>query len=182
MLHAALIREKQTDMLRDFKARYAAKFGPKLPLFIPDTSLLGVQPVQQDFCFSGYTAAVPMFLAPGFHHNCRGLADPEVYGTVSYDSEIPTELAYAGRLLIHTAGTLNALLFQTKNFLAYDYAEGRGVEWPMCQLVLPLAQPLQVRAGESIELNFRYRAGCTLETLQSELCVQRQARVMRRAA
>ncbi len=182
MLHAALIREKQTDVMRDFKARYTAAFGPKLPLFIPDTTLLGVQPVQQDFCFSGYTAAVPMFLAPGFHHSCRGLADPAVYGTVSYDSEIPTELAYTGRLPIHTAGTVNALLFQTKNFLAYDYDEGRGVEWPMNQLVLPLARPQQVRAGESLELNFRYRAGCAIETLQSGLFVERQMRVLRRAA
>lgn len=182
MLHAGLIREKQTEVLRSFKARYTAAFGPKLPAFIPDTTLLGVLPVQQDFCFSGYTAAVPMFLAPGFHHNCRGLADPAVFATVSYDTEIPTELGYAGRLPIHTDGIVNALQFQTKNFLAYDLDAGRAVEWPMPQLVLPLAQPQQVRAGESLELNFRYRAGCELETMQSSLYVKRHIRSKSRAA
>lgn len=182
MLHAALIREKQTEMLRAFKARYTAAFGPKLPVFIPDTTLLGVQPVQQDFCFSGYTAEVPMFLATGLHHNCRGLADPAVYATVSYDTEIPTELGYTGQLPIHTAGTVNALLFQTKNFLAYDLDAGRAVEWPMPQLVLPLLQPQHVRAGESLELNFRYRAGCAIETMQQTLSVKRQLRSMSRAA
>ncbi|MGC4002532.1 MAG: hypothetical protein QM811_05065 [Pirellulales bacterium] len=182
MLHVALIREKQLDVLHDFKTRYLAAFGPKLPRFIPDTTLLGVQPVQQDFRFLGYEATVPMFAPPGFRHDCRGLADPQVYGTISYEEELPEILEWSGNLPIHTAGTLNALQFQTKNFLAFDYAEERGVEWPMNQLVLPLDEPLTVRAGEDVRIAFRYRSGAPLESLQAALSVKRHTRALRRAA
>ncbi|OYW18693.1 MAG: methyltransferase type 12, partial [Planctomycetales bacterium 12-60-4] len=104
MLHVALVREKQVEVLQSFKERYQQAFGPRLPRFIPETTLLGIQPIQQDFNFSGYTARVPMFEPPGPHMEERLLADAAIYSTIDYASKIPAEFSVEICVRIQRAG------------------------------------------------------------------------------
>lgn len=185
MLHVALIREKQIAVLRSFQERYLAAFGPPLPICIPDTSVLGFQLREQDYCFSGYMAPVPLFLDPNAPvADSRPLADAQIYDTVDYRREIPTEFIWDESTVIHTAGRLNAISFLTNNFLAFVLSEQRSVNWLMNQLVLPLPTPLTVRPGDEVTVRFHYRAGDPLEALQDAITVERAAATipLRRAA
>lgn len=171
MLHVGLIREKQLEILANFQNRYRQKFGPRLPKFIPDTTLLAVQPIQQDFCFHGYHAAVPMFEPAGPHMAERCLADPHIYSTIDYQTRLPIEFVVDTRLTVQRGGLLNALSFLTNNFLAFVLSEHRAVQWMMNQLILPIPEPFEVIAGDSITIQFEYRAGCSLEALQESLVI-----------
>ncbi|HUQ68128.1 MAG TPA: methyltransferase domain-containing protein [Planctomycetaceae bacterium] len=175
MLHVAMIREKQLDVLRTFKERYVRAFGPRLPAFIPDASVLGVQLVEQDFCFSGYTAPVPLFKPPGPHPETQWLSEPQIYSTISYDAAIPADFDWEGCMTVQRDGTLNALSFLTNNLLALVLREHRAVQWPMNQLILPLPNPIAVRTNDTVTVRFAYRAGCPLEALQDSLIVERHA-------
>lgn len=183
MLHVALVREKQVDVLRSFKENYVQAFGPRLPAFIPDATLLGVQLVDQCFHFGGYHAAVPLFRPPGAQPESRYVSDPEIYSTIYYDKEIPRDFRFQRNLTVRHAGTLNAVSFLTRNFLAFQLDEQTAVDWMMNQLVLPIERPVEVQAGERISVEFAYRAGCPLEALQESLCVERAtATISRRNA
>lgn len=172
MLHVGMIREKQLQVLSNFQQRYREKFGPKLPQFIPDTSLLALQPIQQDFCFSGYTAAVPMFEPTGPHMEDRWLAPPQLYSTIDYRSTLPQEFRVDAALKMDRAGCFNALSLITNNLLALVLDEQRAVPWMMNQLILPLGKPLEVVKGDTVSIQFAYRAGCALEELQASLTVE----------
>jgi type I protein arginine methyltransferase len=184
MLHVALIREKQLEVLQSFKDRYIRAFGPRLPTFIPDATVMGIQLLQQEFSFCDYVAPVPLFEPPGPHETGRPLAEAQIYSTLSYETEFSTEFDWESQFLIQQPGMLNAMGFLTNNFLAFVLDEARGIQWPMNQLVLPLAQPLQVATGDAISVRLNYRAGCPLEELQESLIVEwhRQAVPFRRVA
>jgi protein arginine N-methyltransferase 1 len=169
MLHVGLIREKQLDVIRSFKARYRQRFGDQLPRFIPDTSMLAVMPISQDFCFSGYTAAVPMFepVGPRVKESC--LADPHYYATVEFGAEFPDEFDVQVQMAIQKAGCFNAVGLLTNNFLAFVLSEGRAVQWLMNQLILPLPKPMDVAVGDCVSIQFEYRAGCPIEELQESI-------------
>ncbi len=171
MLHVGMIREKQLEILASFQDRYRRAFGPRLPRFIPETTLLAIQPIQQDFCFNGYTAAVPMFEPAGPHMADRLLGDPHVYSTIEYSAELPLEFTVDTRLSMQRPGQFNAVSFLTNNFLAFVLSEHRAVQWMMNQLILPIPAPIEVAAGDSISIQFTYRAGCSLEALQESLVV-----------
>lgn len=173
MLHVGLIREKQLEVLASFQERYRKKFGPRLPQFIPDTTLLAIQPLEQDFCFHGYTASVPMFEPAGPHMAERALAGPHVYSTIDYRTELPQAFFVDAQLTFERPGRFNAVSFLTNNFLAFVLSEQRAVQWMMNQLILPLPQPLDVVAGETVSVQFEYAAGCSLEALQDALTVTR---------
>ncbi len=174
MLHVGLVREKQLDVIRSFKERYQQAFGGPLPLFIPDTTVLALQPIEQSFCFLGYTANVPMFEPAGPQMKDRWLADPHFYATIDYGIDYPMEFQVDAQLTMQRDGKLNAVALLTNNFLAFVLKEGRAVQWLMNQLILPLATPIKVAAGDSVSIRFAYRAGCSIEelqaSLQAELC------------
>ncbi len=184
MLHVAMVREKQLEVLAGFRENYLAEFGPPLPVFVPDVTLLAVQPVEQGFCFEGYRAEVPLFVAPGAPGLGQPLAEPCAYATIDYASDIPKRFDWRGEFVLDHDGMINALAFLTRNFLAFVYSENRAIDWMMNQLVLPLAEPLHGRAGEPISVSFGYEAGCSLETLQESLVVHSLAETvpLRRAA
>jgi predicted RNA methylase len=186
MLHVALIREKQLDVLRSFKERYVARFGPRLPVFLPDAVLLAVQPVEQDFSFSGFRAPIPMFQPAGPHAETQPLAEAEIYSSLFYEQEFPTEFRWEGVLTMNRDGLVNALCFLTKSFLAFQLAERRAVEWLMHQLILPVAEPVAVSAGDQVAVRFSYQAGCPIEALGEALDVENLSRAislpLRRAA
>jgi len=169
MLHVGLIREKQLEVIRSFKDRYRQKFGGQLPRFIPDTSMLAVMPIHQDFCFSGYTAAVPLFEPPGPHLKESCLADPHYYSTIDYGTDFAVEFHIDVELAIQSSGHFNAIGLLTNNFLAFVLSEGRAVQWLMNEFVMPIPDPMEVATGDCVSIQFAYRAGCSLEELQESL-------------
>lgn len=173
MLHVGMVREKQLEVLASFQERYRRAFGPRLPKFIPDTSLLAIQPIEQNFCFHGYTATVPLFEPAGAHMADSVLGEPHIYSTVDYRTELPQEFNVEAQFTLQRAGCFNAVSFLTNNFLAFVLSEQRAVQWMMNQLILPIPEPFDVVAGDTVSIQFAYRAGCPLEALQESLTVQR---------
>ena len=174
MLHVGLLREKQVEVIQSFKTRYQARFGPALPLFVPEASFQAFQPVQQTFEMHGYYAPVLFFQQPGAtHERTRELAPPTLFQTVQYEKELPDECSWAGTFSIGEAGTLNALRFVTKNVLAVLLDEQRTVDWFNQYLILPLEDPFSVEAEDSINIRFGYRPGAQIEDLANSLEVGR---------
>jgi type I protein arginine methyltransferase len=172
MLHSALLREKQIEVLDTFKRNYTARFGPKLPVFIPEATILAVQPVEQNFDFYGYKAPVPMFTEPTLpHSDITQLADPTIYSMFEYKKPLSFEYGFDGQLTIATPGTLNALRFITKNVLAILLEKQATIDWHNFYLILPVPEPIQVASGDQIKVGFSYQAGAPLEALLNELRV-----------
>jgi predicted RNA methylase len=167
MLHVTLLVEQQLPVIAAFKARYLAAFGPPLPRFLPEAVLQAVQPVQQSFDYHGYVAPTIHFQAPSAEQpRTVQLGDPVVYQTLEYAGDLPELIAWTGSLAVARAGRLNAVRFITKNLLAILPAERRSVDWVMNYLVVPLPEPVDVRAGDRVELAFAYDFGGPLRSLQ----------------
>lgn len=176
MLHVGLLREKQVQVIDSFKERYVRRYGDRLPTFIPDTSLLAVQAVEQSFDFAGYHAEIPIFQTPTpLNEGTIQLTDPVIYDTVCYGEPLPGRFDWQGTLLIQQDGTLNALRLITKNLLAMVLDQQRAVEWLNQYLVLPLAEPLAVKSGERVCVKMAYRPGGSLESLAGSLSVEKLA-------
>lgn len=162
MLHTAMLREKQLTMIKSFKERYLARFGGPLPIFIPEAAVMAMQPVFTDYDFHGYQAPVPMFVDASNSRRVVALAEPEIYGAFMYSDEYPTHFAVDHTAEMAKSGRLNAIRFVTKNLLAIIEKENRSIDWDMHDLVLPLATPIDVQAGDIIRIRFRYDAGDSL--------------------
>lgn len=174
MLHVALLREKQVQVLRSFKERYIRRFGKKLPSFLPDASLLGFQLVEQEFCFYDYHAPVPLFQpavqqAPGN----LPLSEPVIYATIYYEEPLPSHFRWRSTVRVNQAGTLNALRFLTKHFVAFVLDERRAIEWSGQYLVLPLEEPVDVAPGDDVVVGFAYAPGGSIESLAASVSAQR---------
>jgi hypothetical protein len=66
-------------------------------------------------------------------------------------------------------GQLNALRFITKNILAVVPERNSTIDWLNHYMTLPLAEPVALRAGESVQLGFAYRAGGQIQSLQATM-------------
>jgi protein arginine N-methyltransferase 1 len=170
LLHVALLREKQAEVIASFRARHEAHFGRSIPLIIPEASILAVQPVCESYDFHGYHAPVPLFMEPGsIHANTIEMGAPEVYAMVEYLSDIPGTFSIDGCLRADHDGTVNALRFITKNVVGIFVGERRSVDWHMMYMSLPLAQPIAVRVGDRVRVRFRYETGGSVESLTAAL-------------
>jgi len=170
MLHVGLLREKQADVIRCFKRNYfRAMPSSKLPVFVPEVSVLMIQLVEQSFDFAGYTAAVPMFQAP-LQEQPRTieLTDLQPYCNLAYAENIPSR--FSGNLVVQArqAGYINAVRLITQNILTIDEPNQNAVTWPNQCLVLPVA-PRDCEAGATFELSFDYPAGGSIEQLRRSL-------------
>jgi predicted RNA methylase len=175
MLHVALIREKQIEMISAFKNRYQSRFDRPLPAFIPEASLLAVQGVTQKYEFNGYFAPIAVFQPPYVDHRMtQVLSEPKVYAAVEYLRPVPQRFEWQGTLQITKTGVLNALRFITKNLLTILPLENRSIDWHNHYLVLPLEEPLAVQAGETVNVQFQYQAGARIPELQQALSVSLQ--------
>lgn len=170
MIHAAMLREKQIQVIESFKKRYRAKFGLQLPRFVPEAFIQAVQPVQQDFVFEGYYAPTVLFQDPMTRQDRTAeLADPAVYQTCAYEENLPPLCQWQGEIVIAQAGELNALRFITKNVLAVVVEEGGTIDWFSQYLIVPLETPMQVRSGERIQVRFAYPVGAGLDALRPQV-------------
>ncbi|MGV3486525.1 MAG: methyltransferase domain-containing protein [Planctomycetaceae bacterium] len=172
MLHVALLREHQAQVITAFKQNYTRRFGPRLPVFIPEASILMVQPVDQSFDFAGYHAAVPLFQPPLQNQpRTKELSTLSPYASISYADPIPLRFDVHQSLACSPEGNINALRFVTQNVLAIDMQRQRAITWPNQCLVLPIDAPVSVSRGEPVELAFSYAAGDTVEALSDSIRV-----------
>jgi type I protein arginine methyltransferase len=170
MIHVAMLREKQVEVIESFKQRYLARFGGPLPMFLPEAVIMAVQPVQQEYDFEGFYAPIVQFqetcaICPGTVE----LAAPSVYSILDFSTPTDTLITWEGRFQVEKKGTLNAMRFITKNILAVVPEESSTIDWLNHYMTLPLAMPIHVQAGEVVEVGFRYRAGGSIPSLQAAI-------------
>jgi predicted RNA methylase len=170
MIHVGMLREKQVDVIEAFKQRYLERFGGPLPVFMPEAVIMAVQPVQREYDFEGYVAPIIQFEETNvFQAGLVQLGQPVVYSILDFNQPVDPVISFQGQFLIEQAGLLNSLRFITKNILAVVEERGTTIDWLNHYMSLPLAQPLQVAAGDVVDVSFRYRAGGSLPSLQASI-------------
>lgn len=170
MLHTALLREKQIEVLGRFKAQHEARFGRRVPRIIPEASLLGVQLIYQPYEFHGYYAPVPFFFEPGTGAGSTiEMSPPALYSLIEYVDDLPETFPVDALLTVDKPGTVNALRFSTRNAVGVFVAEKRTADWYMPNMSLALPHPIPVNAGDRLRVRFQYDAGGSIESLQSSL-------------
>jgi SAM-dependent methyltransferase len=171
MLHTAMLREKQLSVIASFKERYRARFpSSPLPRFLPEAAVMAVQPVYSNFDFHGYQAPVPMFIdGSGNHGRLSPLAEPTIYSMFEYGADYGSHFEIDHVVEMEASGQLNALRFIHKNLLAILESENRSIDWDMHDLVIPLAKPIEVAAGDMLRIRFRYDAGDSLLALAESI-------------
>lgn len=172
MLHVGLLREKQLQVIEAFKRNYRNAFGDqvKLPVFIPEASILMWQPIFQSFDFAGYWAPIPMFQAPRLSDartTEMGPLDP--YVSIDYADEFPKQFRCQQAVAAACDGEVNAVRFVTQNVLAINVSAQTAVTWPNQCLVLPWHEPLAVGHGQSIQISLDYASGDSIESLAESL-------------
>lgn len=176
MIHVAMLREKQVEVIENFKQRYLAKFGGPLPVFIPEAILMAVQPLQQTYDFSGYQAPIIQFQQPGvFSADTLELAQPALYSVIDFNQSNGTQIQWEGSFSIERAGTVSALRFVTRNVLAVLLESASSIDWLNHYMALPVPAPIAVKAGDVLEISFQYRTGASIASLQNSLRVSLKA-------
>jgi protein arginine N-methyltransferase 1 len=175
MIHVAMVREKQVEVMESFKRRYLARFGGPLPVFLPEAVIMAVQPLQQDYDFEGFYAPIVQFQET--HVTRPGtleLAAPAVYSILDFSQPVDTHIAWQGTFLIEKSGVVNAMRFITKNVLAVVQEENSTIDWLNHYMSLPMAHPVHVKEGDVLQVGFQYRAGGSIPALEAAIQVQVQ--------
>lgn len=172
MLHSALLREKQVQVISDFRDAHYARFG-KIPQFLPGATLLGVQPVLQNYDFSGYYAPVPLFQSAYTTANdCCPCCDPVVYKIFDYENAHVEIFDSAVLFPFKQDTNVNALRFITKSLLVMNLSTGKTVDWYSQHMVLPLQQSLRLQPGQTLRVSFSYKPGDNIEILNNAIEVE----------
>ncbi len=186
MLHVAMLRERQLDVIAAFKTNYREKFGHdvRLPTFIPEASVLMVQAVEHNYSVAGYYAPVPVFQALDREHESATRSATELlpYSVINYDAAYATQFDECLSLDVNQAGRINALRFITQNALAVDVENQVATSWPNQALIMPLEQAIDAGAADHLTVQFSYRAGDSLEQLAATMKCDHQAAELNRAA
>ncbi|MGF2617926.1 methyltransferase domain-containing protein [Rossellomorea vietnamensis] len=171
MLHSALLREKQVEVIEAFRKNHKEKFG-KIPIMIPSATLLGVQPVLQEYSFEGYHAPVPLFQSPyTISPETQDVHNPEVYHIIDYDHAEVENYSCHASFSFQQEGEFNAFRFITKNLLASDPHGEDMVDWHNQYLILPTEKNILVKAGQTVSISFSYTPGDSIEVLSQSLKV-----------
>lgn len=175
MVHTAMLREKQVEMIESFKSRYRGRYGAALPTLIPEAVVMAVQPLQQNYDFFGFHAPIIQFQrgrqAPD---DTVELAPPQTYSLLDFTASTGPDIAWEGTFALERDGTVNALRFITKNVLAVVPERSATIDWFIDHLVLPLERPVACRAGDALDVSFRYRAGGPIRALERSLVATRR--------
>ncbi len=173
MIHVAMLREKQVEVIESFKRRYLAKFGGPLPVFLPEAVIMAAQPIEQEHDFDGFYAPIVQFQETGVvYPGTTELGQPAVYSLIDFSQPVDKVFAWEGGIVAERSGTLNAMRFITKNVLAVVQEESTTIDWLNHYMTLPLAQPVKVEAGDLVHVAFQYRAGGSIPSLQASLQAQ----------
>ncbi|MBC7502028.1 MAG: methyltransferase domain-containing protein [Herminiimonas sp.] len=167
MIHVAMLREKQVQVIESFKTRYLARFGGPLPVFVPEAVVMAVQPLQQDYHFEGYNAPIIQFQETTvLWSETIDMAQPSVYSILDFNQPTDTAIAWEGDFTMARSGTVNAMRFITKNILAVLMQHNTTIDWLNNYLILPLPEPVKISAGDVIRVSFAYHAGGSIPSLQ----------------
>lgn len=169
MLHSALLREKQLEVITNFRNAHLARFG-KIPRLLPNATLLGVQPVWQEYDFGGFYAPIPLFQsAYEKNEDCISDGGPVVYKIIDYDKSIMA--TFDSEVFFHFQQDIkvNSLRFITKSLLTINLTTGQTVDWNSQNLILPLRETMEIKAGQTLRLNFSYKPGDSIEVLQNSI-------------
>lgn len=148
MIHSAMLREKQVEVIEAFKERYQRHFGGKQPVFIPAAIILAVQPLQQVYDFFGFHAPIIQFQrAHAPQAGTTELASPAVYTTLDLSQPTALEIQWEGAFALESDGVVNALRFITKNILAVMHEQATTIDWFIDYLVLPLSASDRSQSG-----------------------------------
>ncbi|HYD95828.1 MAG TPA: methyltransferase domain-containing protein [Noviherbaspirillum sp.] len=170
MIHVGMLREKQVQVIEAFKRRYRERFGPKLPVFVPEAVIMAVQPLQQEYDFAGFQAPIVQFQEPSaIQAGSSELSPPAVYSILDFTTPVAEAIQWEGSFPVMQDGCVNALRFITKNILAVVMEQGETIDWLNHYMVLPLEEPVQVEAGDTLRVSFQYRAGGSIPSLQNAL-------------
>ena len=173
MIHVAMLREKQVEVIESFKRRYLAKFGGPLPTFLPEAVIMAAQPIEQEYDFEGFHAPIVQFQETGVvYPGTNELGQPAVYSLIDFNQPVDSVFAWEGGIVAERSGTFNAMRFITKNVLAIVQEESTTIDWLNHYMTLPLAQPVKVEAGDLVHVAFQYRAGGSIPSLQASLRAQ----------
>lgn len=170
MIHVAMLREKQVEMMESFKPRYLKQFGGPLPILIPTAILMAVQPLEQEYHFEGFYA--PIVQVQDLVGNLPGtveMAKPELYSILDFTQPTSQDIAWQGNFVIEYNGTVNALRFITKNVLAMVMEKSSTIDWLNRYMSFPLDNPVKVQVGEILHVSFHYRTGGLITSLQETL-------------
>jgi predicted RNA methylase len=173
MVHVAMLREKQVEMMESFKQRYTKRFGPVLPILMPTAVVMAVQPLQKAYDFEGFQA--PIIQVEELGENAPGtvdLAAPAVYSVLDFTLDNTLDIAWDGTVVIERSGVVNSLRFITKNILAMVMEKSSTIDWLNRYMAFPLRTPVSVEAGDSLRIRFRYRAGDFLSVMMDALQVE----------
>jgi predicted RNA methylase len=177
MIHVGMVREKLVEVIESFKRRYLARFGGPLPVFLPEAVIMAVQPLQQEYDFEGFQAPIVQFQATNaVYPGTVELAQPAVYSILDFKQPVDSLIAWEGRFQVEKTGRLNALRFITKNVLYIIEEQGTTVDWLNHYMMLPLARPLDVRAGDVVQVSFAYRCGGSIPSLEASIRAELVAR------
>jgi protein arginine N-methyltransferase 1 len=170
MIHVGMLREKQVQVIESFKQRYLERFGGPLPLFIPEAVIMAVQPLHEEYDFEGFYAPIVQFQETNVvYPGTVELAPPAVYSILDFTQPVDTQIAWEGSFVIEQAGVLNALRFVTKNVLSVVPERASTIDWLNHYMTLPLANPIEVAAGDLVRVSFQYRAGGSIPSLQASI-------------
>ncbi|TYR76054.1 methyltransferase domain-containing protein [Rossellomorea vietnamensis] len=171
MLHSALLREKQVEVIEAFRKNHKEKFG-EIPVMIPSATLLGVQPVLQEYSFEGYHAPVPLFQSPYVvSPETQDVHNPEVYHIIDYDHAEVEPYSCHVSFSFQQVAEFNAFRFITKNLLASVPQGEDMVDWHNQYLILPTEKNISVKAGQTVSISFSYTPGDSIEVLSQSLKV-----------
>ncbi len=172
MIHVAMLREKQVEMMESFKRRYRERFGADIPLptLIPTAVVMAAQPLHEAYDFEGYQAPIIQFQQiPGDFSATTEMAPHEVYSVLDFIEPTSMDIAWEGNFVISQNGTVNAIRIITKNILAVVAENSTTIDWLNHFLALPLNNPVKVNAGDTLRVSFKYRAGDTFAPLLNSL-------------
>jgi len=171
MLHSALIREKQVEVISRFRDEHFKRFG-KTPVFMPTATLLAVQPVLQDYDFAGFHAPVPLFEdAYAKNDSLIQVCDPHVYKMVDYNDVALDPIEGDLEFEIQQDCKTNALRFITKSILSMDLVTGKTTDWYNQHMVFPLDGEIKLKAASKMRIKFNYAPGDSIEKLQKSIQV-----------
>lgn len=169
MIHVAMLKEKQIEMMESFKQRYLERFGGPLPVFIPEAVVMAAQPLQQEYDFEGFNAPIMQIQDFGGSPDTVELAQPAVYSLLDFHQPMDLTIGWEGSFTIERSGTVNAMRFITKNVLAVVAEKSTTIDWLNRYLALPLETPVKVVAGDMLHVQFQYRAGASIQSLQASV-------------
>ncbi|MCD2516692.1 methyltransferase domain-containing protein [Massilia sp. G4R7] len=173
MIHVAMLREKQVEVIESFKRRYLAKFGGPLPVFLPEAVIMAAQPISQEYDFEGFHAPIVQFQETGvIWPGTVELGQPAVYSVIDFSQPVDSVFAWEGAIMVEKGGLFNAMRFITKNVLAIVQEQSTTIDWLNHYMTLPLANPMQVAAGDMLHVAFQYRAGGSIPSLQASIQAQ----------